>query len=77
VKIILIQTYMSMLVQMFCLLIYLEFLPYSVIFQLYDGGQFLLAEERTQIYCTMYLGRDHRPSVIKLTNFLTFSLVRA
>jgi hypothetical protein len=42
-------------------------------FQLYDGGQLLLVEERTQICYTMYLGRDHRPSTSKLTNILTQS----
>jgi hypothetical protein len=40
---------------------------------LYDGGQFLLVEERTQIHYTMYLRRDHQPSAIKLTNFLAQS----
>jgi hypothetical protein len=44
--------------------------PYSTIVQLYDGGQLLLAVERTQIQYTMNLGRDHRPSASKLTNFL-------
>jgi hypothetical protein len=41
-------------------------------FQLYDGGQFLLIEKRTQIHVhhTMYLGRDHRPSASKLANYL-------
>jgi hypothetical protein len=46
-------------------------LPYSIIFQLCDGGQFSLVEERSQIHSTMYLGRDHLPSASKLTNFLT------
>ena len=50
-----------------------NFAPFSSIFQLYDGGQFLLVEERTQIHYTMYLGTDHRPSASKLTNFLTQS----
>ena len=43
------------------------------LFKLYDGGQFLLVEERTQIHYTMYLGRHQRPSASKLTNFLTQS----
>jgi hypothetical protein len=30
-------------------------------------------EERTQIHYTIHLGRDHRPSASKLTNFLTQS----
>jgi hypothetical protein len=34
-------------------------------FQLYDSGQVLLVEERTQTHYTMYLGRDHRPSASK------------
>jgi hypothetical protein len=50
-----------------------HFLPYSTIFQLYDGDQFLLVEERTQMHYTMYLGRDHRPSESKLTTVLTQS----
>jgi hypothetical protein len=33
----------------------------------------LLVEERTSIHYIMYLGRDHRPSASKLTNFLTQS----
>jgi hypothetical protein len=54
----------------FCHFFKFFFLPYSTIYHLYDGGQFLLVEERTQIHYTMYLGRDHRPSTSKLTNFL-------
>jgi hypothetical protein len=50
-----------------------NFSPYSTIFQSYDGGQLLLVDERAQLHCTMYLGRDHRPSASKLTNFLTQS----
>jgi hypothetical protein len=53
-----------------CLLVY-HFSPYWKTFHLYDGGQCLLVEEKTQICYTMYLGRDHRPSASKLTNFLT------
>jgi hypothetical protein len=41
-----------------------HFSPYSTIFQSYDGGHFLLVEERI---------RDHRSSASKLTNFLTQS----
>jgi hypothetical protein len=41
--------------------------------QLYDGRQLLLVEEITQIHYTIHLGRDHRPSASKLTNFLTQS----
>jgi hypothetical protein len=41
--------------------------------QLYDGGHFLLVEERTHVHYIMYLGRDLRPSTSKLTNFLTHS----
>jgi hypothetical protein len=40
---------------------------------LYDGGQFLLLEDRTQIHYTIYLGRDHRPPLSKMTNFLIHS----
>jgi hypothetical protein len=47
--------------------------PYSTIFQLYDGGQLLLVEERTLIHYTVHLGREHRPSASNLTNFLTHS----
>jgi hypothetical protein len=50
-----------------------NFLPCSTIFHLYDGGQFLLVEERTLIHYTMYLCRDHRPSANKIANFLTRS----
>jgi hypothetical protein len=32
-----------------------------------------MVEERTQVHYTMHLGRDHRPSASKLTNFLTQS----
>jgi hypothetical protein len=46
-------------------------------FQLYDVGQFLLVEERTQIHHTMYLGRDNRPSTSKMTNFFTVTSIRA
>jgi hypothetical protein len=61
-----------------CLLL-CNFSPYSTIFPLFDGDQgfFLLVEEGTQIHYTMYLGRDHRPSASKLTNFPTQSPVRA
>jgi hypothetical protein len=38
----------------------------------YDGGQFILMEERYQIHYTMYFERDHRPSANKLTNILTY-----
>jgi hypothetical protein len=47
------------------------FSPYSTIFQLYDGVKFLLVEERTQIYYTVW--KNHQPSTSKLTNFLTQS----
>jgi hypothetical protein len=50
-----------------------HFSPYSTIVQFYDSGKFLLVEYRTQMHYTMYLERDHRPSAIKLTNFLTQS----
>jgi hypothetical protein len=46
---------------------------HGLLVQLYDGGHFLLVEESTQIYYTKYLGRDHRASASKLTNFLTQS----
>jgi hypothetical protein len=62
----------SMIRLFVCLFVY-HFSQYSTIFQLYDGGQYLLVEERTQLHYTMYLGRDHRPSASKLTNFLTHS----
>jgi hypothetical protein len=29
----------------------------------YDGGHFLLVEERTQIHYTLYLGRDNVESI--------------
>jgi hypothetical protein len=50
-----------------------HFSPHSTIFQLYDGDQFLVVEEKTQIHYKMYLRRDHRPSASQLTNFLTQS----
>jgi hypothetical protein len=54
-------------------LIVQNFSPHSTFFQLYDCGQFLLVEERTQMDYTLYLGRNHRPSSGKLTNFLAQS----
>jgi hypothetical protein len=44
-----------------------HFSPYSTIFQLYDGGQFLLVEERTQIHNTVYLG-ERPPTFRKKTD---------
>jgi hypothetical protein len=52
-----------------------HFSIYSRIFQLFDSGQFLLMKERTQIHCTVYLGREHQLSTNKLTNFLTVMVV--
>ena len=43
-----------------------NFAPYSTIFQLYDGGHFLLVEERSQMHYTMQLGRYHRPSTLQV-----------
>jgi hypothetical protein len=54
-----------------CKIVCWHFSQYSTICQLYDGDQFLLVEERTQIRCAMYVGRDHRPFASKLTNILT------
>jgi hypothetical protein len=53
------------------LFVCLAFFAILNIFQFYDGGQFLLVEEKTRIHVhyTMYLGIDYRPSSSKLTNF--------
>jgi hypothetical protein len=61
------------IIEQFDVLLLFFFPPYSRIFQLYDGGQFLLVKERTQIHHTMYFGRDHRPSA----NSHTVTSVRA
>jgi hypothetical protein len=46
---------------------------HALLVQLYDGGQFLLVKERTQIHYTMYLRRDHQSSASKIAKFLTYS----
>jgi hypothetical protein len=55
-----------------------HFSSYTTIVQLYDGGHFLLVEERTQIHYTMYL-RERSPTFRKLTDKLshTVTSVRA